>query len=108
MFGDLSNSKGIFVYVVTIDDYFPDTNITDFSNRNREYWGQRGSYKKGNVMISISTSQRQLRVSTGDVSMKYLTDEECSKINNVIISYFKDRKYFNGIIKGLEEMKKSL
>jgi hypothetical protein len=106
--GDLSNSKDIFVYVVTIDDYFPDANITDFSNRNREYWGQRGSFEKGNVMILISASQRQIRVSTSDVSMNYLTDEECSKINKVIIPYLKDGKYFNGIVKGLEEMEKSL
>ena len=104
---DLS-STGVFVYVVTIDDYFPDANITDFSNRNREYWGQRASFEKGNVMILISTSQRQIRVSTGDVSMKYLSDEECSKINKVIIPYFKEGKYFKGIQKGLDEMKKSL
>jgi uncharacterized protein len=105
---ELSKSKKIFVYIVTIDDYFPDKDITDFSNRNREYWGQRGSFEKGNVMIAVSTAQRQIRVSTSDISMEFLTDEECSKINKVIIPYFKEGKYFDGLVSGLSEMKKSL
>jgi hypothetical protein len=106
---DLITSKNIFVYIVTIDDYFPDTNIIDFSNRNREYWGQIGnSYEKGNVLITISTAHRQLRISTSDISMKFLSDERCSKINQIIIPYFKEGKYFNGVLKGLDEIKKSL
>jgi TPM domain len=106
--GALSNSKDIFVYIVTIDEYFPDANITDFSNRNREHWGQRGSYEKGNVVIVISTTQRQLRVSTSDVSMNFLTDEECAEVNKKIIPFFKEGKYFNGLISGLNEIEKSL
>jgi uncharacterized membrane protein YgcG len=106
--GDLSKSKSIFVYIVTIDDYFPDTDITDFSNRNREHWGQRGSFEKGNVMIAISKSLRQIRISTSDISMKFLTDEKCSDINKVIIPHFKEGKYFNGLVSGLNEIKKSL
>jgi hypothetical protein len=105
---ELSKSKKIFVYIVTIDDYFPDTDITDFSNRNREYWGQRGSLEKGNVMIAISSAKRQIRVSTSDISMEFLTDEECSRINKVIIPYFKEGKYFDGLVSGLSEMKKNL
>jgi uncharacterized membrane protein YgcG len=105
---ELSKSKNIFAYIVTIDDYFPDTDITDFSNRNREYWGQRGSFENGNVMIAISTAKRQIRVSTSDISMEVLTDEECSKINKAIIPYFKEGKYFDGLVSGLSEMKTKL
>ena len=105
---ELSKSKNIYVYIVTIDNYFPDSTITDFSNRNREYWGQRGSYEKGNVMISFNTSKKQMRVSTSDVSMKYLSDEKCSEINKSIRPYFKKEDYFNGILKGLSLLKESL
>jgi hypothetical protein len=105
---ELSKSKNIYVYIVTIDNYFPDSTITDFSNRNREYWGQRGSYEKGNVMISFNTSKRQMRVSTSDVSMKYLSDEKCSEINKSMRPYFKNEDYFNGILKGLSILKESL
>jgi hypothetical protein len=108
LLGDISKTKNIYVYIVTIDDYFPDKNISDFSNRNREFWGQTGSYEKGNVMISVSTSRRQIRVSTSDVSMNYLSDKECDRIIHTITPYFKEAKYFDGILKGLDEMKKSL
>jgi len=106
--GDLGKSKDIFVYIVTIDDYFPDTNITSFSNRNREWWGQRGSYDKGNVLIAVSTANREMRISTSDVSMKFLSDEKCTEINSVIISHFKDGKFFEGLVAGLNEIKKNL
>jgi hypothetical protein len=105
---ELSKSKNIYVYIVTIDNYFPDSTITDFSNRNREYWGQRGSYEKGNVMLSFNTSKKQMRVSTSDVSMKYLSDEKCTEINKSIRTYFKKEDYFNGILKGLSLLKESL
>ena len=52
-------------------------------------------------MIAISTAKRQIRVSTSDISMKFLMDEECSKINKVIIPYFKEGKYFDGLVSGL-------
>ena len=33
--------KSIYIFLVTTDDYFPDTTLTDFSNRNRESGGQK-------------------------------------------------------------------
>jgi len=104
----LSKTKNIYAYVVTIDDYFPDSDIIDFSNRNRESWGHGLSYEKGTVLITVSTAKRQLRISTDNTSMKYLTDDKCSKINKTIIPYFKTGDYFKGIVKGIEEIKKSL
>ncbi len=105
---ELSKTKNIYVYVVTIDDYFPDSDITDFSNRNREYWGHELSSEKGTILLSVSTTNRQMRISTGDTSMKYLTDEKCSEINKTMVPYFKTGDYFKGIVKGLEGIKKSL
>lgn len=105
---ELSKSKSIYVYIVTIDNYFPDSTITDFCNRNREYWGRRGSYEKGNVMISFNTYKGQMRVSTSDVSMKYLSDKKCSEINKSMEPYFKKEGYFNGILKGLSILKENL
>lgn len=105
---ELSKSKNIYVFIVTIDDYFPDSTITDFSNRNREHWGQRGSYEKGNVMISFNTSKRQVRVSTSDVSMKYLSDEKCLEVNQTMVPYFKKGDYLKGIQKALVKIKESV
>lgn len=108
LLGDMSKSKKIYVFVVTIDDYFPDGTITDFSNRNRERWGPISPYKNGTVMIAISKSQRQLRVSTSSISKKYLSDEECDQILGVIIPHFKEGSYARGTIEGLVAMRKRI
>ena len=57
--------------------------------------------EKGVVLIVFSQSKREIRVSTGDLSMTYLTDEECSEANTAMIPDFKNGKYFEGLIKGL-------
>lgn len=104
----LGTELNVYVYVVTIDNYFPDKNIEDFSNRNREYWGSGLNFEKGTVLISISVANRQFRISTSDTSMKYLTDDECSEINKLMIPYFKKDEYFKGVVEGLSQMKSRL
>jgi len=105
----VSRIRNVYMYVVTIDDYFPDNAIEDFSSRNRESWGGKGfGWENGTIMISMSVANRQLRISTGDESIKYLTDEECSGIVKIMIPYFKKGEYFNGVLKGLEEIGKRL
>jgi uncharacterized membrane protein YgcG len=104
----LGTAQNVYAYLVTIDDYFPDKNIEKFSNRNREYWGHGINFEKGAVLISISVAKRQLRISTGDTSIKYLTDDECSEINKIMIPYFKKDEYFKGVVDGLTQMKSKL
>jgi hypothetical protein len=101
---ELVESKSVYVYVVTIDDFFPDSNIEDFTNRNRDYWGHGENFERGTILICISTANRQIRISTGDTSMKYLTDTESSELNKIMIPYFKKGDYLKGLIKGLNEM----
>lgn len=104
----LGTEQNVYVYLVTIDDYFPDKNIEEFSNRNREYWGHGQNFEKGTILISISVAKRQFRISTGDRSMKYLTDDECSEINKIMVPYFKKNEHFKGLVEGLSQMKSRL
>jgi hypothetical protein len=93
--------KQVYVYFVTIDEFYPDSTITDFSNRYRDFWAPRTTPEHGVVLVVFSSSQRQVRISTGDISMTHLTDDECSEVNEVMISHFKKEKYFEGFVEGL-------
>ena len=104
----IRQDKKVHLYVVTVDDFYPDTTITDFANRYREFWAPRTNLEKGVVLVVFSTTQRQVRISTGDISMTYLTDEECSEVNKVMIPHFRNNKYFDGLINGLVAIKSRL
>jgi hypothetical protein len=93
--------KKVYLYIVTVDDFYPDSTIADFSNRYREFWVPRAIPEKGVVLIIFSTTQKQVRISTGDTSMTYLTDDECSEVNKTMIPHFRVGKYFDGLVDGL-------
>jgi hypothetical protein len=102
------NEKKVYVYIVTIDDYYPDSTITDFSNRYRDHWAPRRAPEKGVVLIVFSRINREIMISTDDVAMTYLTDDECSEVNKLMIPYFKVGKYFDGLAEGLLAIKSRL
>jgi hypothetical protein len=97
-----------YLYVVTVDDFYPDSTIIDFSNRYRDYWGPQAPPEKGVVLIVFTITQRQLRISTGEISMQYLTDDESSEVIKLMIPYLKDDKYFEGLVTGLLEIQSRL
>lgn len=109
MTSQITKEKKVYVYIVTIDDFYPDSTITDFSNRYRDFWAPGRTPEKGVVLAVFSTAQRQVRISTGDISMNYLTDAECSEVNKIMIPpHFKNGKYFDGFIDGLLAIKSRL
>jgi hypothetical protein len=104
----VNTEKDVYLYIVTIDDFYPDSTITDFSNRYREFWVPQTEPKKGVVLIVFSATQRQVRVSTGDASMSYLTDKECDDVIRVMTPYFKTEKYLEGLTNGVIAIKSKL
>lgn len=104
----IKQDKKAHLFVVTIDDYYPDSTITDFSNRYRDFWAPRINLEKGVVLVVFSTAQKQVRISTSETSMTYLTDEECSEVNKVMIPHFRNNKYFEGLVEGLKAIKSRL
>jgi hypothetical protein len=91
----------IYLYIVTVDDFYPDSTITDFSNRYRDHWAPRMVCEKGVVLIVFSKTQREIMISTGNISMTYLTDDECRAVNKAMTPYFRNGQYFQGLLKGL-------
>ena len=97
--------KNVYVHLVTVDDFYPYVSIEEFSKKNRTEWGSIYNFDKGSVLIVVSDTKRQIRIATSDAAMKYLTDEECTKLNSVIIPFFKQGDYFKGVLEGLVQMK---
>ncbi len=108
MTSEINRDKESYVYVVTIDNFYPDSSIIDFSNRYRDFWAPRVAPKKGTVLTVISIGQRKIRISTGDSSMTYLTDEECSEVIKIMVPYFKEGNHFEGLMNGLQAIKNRL
>jgi hypothetical protein len=104
----ISKQKDIYLYIVTIDDFYPDSTITDFSNRYREFWTPVTDPKKGVVLIVFSSTQREVRISTGDISMTYLTDKECDDVIKIMTPHFKAGKYLKGLTNGVLAIKSRL
>lgn len=104
----IKQEKKVHLYIVTIDSFYPDSTIERFSNRYREFWAPRLIQERGVILVIFSTSLKQLRISTGEISMKYLTDDECSEVNKVILSYFRNDNYFYGLVEGILSIKARL
>jgi len=104
----IKRDKSIYLYIVSIDNFYPDSTITDFANRYRDFWAPQTNPEKGVVLVVFSTTQRKIRISTGDISMTFLTDAECSEVNKVIIPHFKNNNYFDGMVDGLLAIKSRL
>lgn len=98
---EINKKNDVYLYIVTIDSFYPDSTIVDFSNRYREFWAPQETPQKGIILMIFSTTQRQVRISTGDVSMTYLTDIECDDVIRGMTPYFKKGKYLEGLTNGL-------
>ncbi len=101
----IGEEKNIYVHLVTVDDFYPYESIEEFSKKNRTEWGSIYNFDKGSVLIVVSDSKRKIRIATSDAARKYLTDEECTKLNSVIIPFLKQGDYFKGVLEGLTQMK---
>lgn len=104
----IKQEKKVYLYIVTINDFYPDSTITDFSNRYREFWAPLTTPGNGVVLVVFSATQREVRISTGDISMTYLTDAECTEVNKIMLSHFKNGNYFDGLANGLLAIKTRL
>ncbi|PHR74638.1 MAG: hypothetical protein COA67_00775 [Lutibacter sp.] len=90
------------VSIKSIKDY-DDFNkyAIDLSNN----WGVGQKNKDNGLTIVFSKNLRRIKISTGIVTEKILTDEICKKvIDQIIIPEFKNDNYYNGIEKGLSEL----
>ena len=100
----VSKEKKIYIHIITIDDYYPLNSIEDFAKKNRAIWGVNTNFKNGTILIAVSFTKRQVRISTSESAMNFLTDEECTETNDIMTPYFKQGKYFEGLIAGVKNI----
>ncbi|UAY50898.1 TPM domain-containing protein [Ferruginibacter albus] len=66
------------------------------------YWRVGEKTKNNGILIGISVKLRSIRISNGYGIEKKLSNSETKKIiDNVIIPYFKESNYFEGVRQGL-------
>jgi uncharacterized membrane protein YgcG len=94
---EISSKKGIYLFLITVDDYFPANSLEEFSSVKRETWGHGRNAQKGGVVIVLNFAKRQVRISTSETSMKYLTDTECTEIIDAMTPEFKKGNYYRGL-----------
>jgi len=105
---EIKKQKEVYIFVATIDDYFPNSDIAEFSNHYREIWGDSKHNKNGTIFIVINTARHEMRISTGDISMTYLTDDDCREVMTKMAPCFKTGNYLQGVMTGLNEIEKDI
>ena len=91
--------------IITVDSITPYSSIKDFSTDLSNHWGIGKKDTNNGLAIVFSQSLKEIRISTGTGTEKVLTNAFCKKvIDNVMIPEFKNKDYYKGIKKGIEEL----
>jgi len=93
------------IAIVTIDSIKPYESIKDFATDLSNEWGIGKQGKNNGLLLLVSKSMREIRISTGLGTEKILTDEICKEvIDLIIIPEFKNGDFYSGINKGITEL----
>lgn len=102
---ELRNKNRIEILILSIDELYPYNNIDEFSFKKMEGWKIGGVYEKSGLIVVFSKKLKIVRISTTEISKKYLSDENCEKIiRDILIPNFKNDNYYEGTIKTLLEI----
>ena len=104
---EIRNNNRLEILILSIDDLYPEENIDKFSFKKLSDWKIGKSFEKSGVIIVFSKKLRLLRISTTEISKKYLSDIDCDRIiSDIMIPNFKNDNYYDGIYKSLIEIKR--
>ena len=105
LISDWRDRTAVEIAVVTTTNYAPYNSITDYSIALGNEWGIGQKEVNNGILIVVSTTQREVRISTGLGMEQLLTDEMCQQIvNEKILPSFKNANYPEGIINGVKEI----
>ncbi len=105
---ELSDQKNVNLFIVTIDDYYPQGSIEEFAKKKRDDWSMGRNVEKGGVLMALSFNKKQVIISTSEEAMKHLTDKECRDVIKMITPEFNNGNYFKGVLNGLNGIKERL
>ncbi|CAL2087228.1 TPM_phosphatase domain-containing protein [Tenacibaculum sp. 190524A02b] len=93
------------IALVTVNNIESYTDIRKFSTDLGNYWGIGSAEKNNGILIVFCNPCKQIRIATGLDTQKVLTDDICSTIlNNNMIPYFKEGKFYEGFENGITEL----
>ena len=100
---DYENKKAIEICIITIDTTLTTKkNFDDFVLFTHNMWEVGKKVKENGIVIGISTTYRQIRISNGYGIENILTDSETKQIiDNDFIPLFKQGEYYGGTLNGL-------
>lgn len=102
----LLNQKKVGLLIITIDDFYPYTDINDYATIQGNNWHIGSKFEKGGIVLVISKSLRKVRISTSRISQQYLTDKESQEIiDNTLIPRFKTGEYYQAILEFINDVK---
>ena len=100
----------IEIAIITIPEIM--TTAENFDNlvvQISNYWRLGKKDKNNGILIGVSKGLRSIRISNGLGIEAILTDDQTKKIiENTIIPNFKVENYYQGTLKGIEEIIKNL
>lgn len=90
------------IVIVTMDSIKPYTNVKNIGTDLGNFWGIGSEDKNNGLIIVLSMNDREIGISSGTATEKVLTDDFLkSTLNKEIIPYFKEDKFYEGILNGL-------
>jgi uncharacterized protein len=102
--------KDVVLVVLSLDGSMANKTLFDeVALKTAKTWGIGDKNKNNGILIAFSKSLRKLRIQNGLGIEARLSDEETSAlINQVIIPEFKSGNYYQGIVKGIQEIELKL
>ncbi len=102
---EFQDKTSVEIAVVTTSTFAPYDSIGSYSVALGNEWGIGLKEINNGILLVVSVTQRQVRISTGLGMDQLLPDDMCYKIvyENILPS-FKQEKYSEGIISGVSEI----
>jgi hypothetical protein len=83
--------------------------MSNYANELFNEWGIGAKDKNNGVLLCFATKDRKIQITTGIGIESFLTNKECENIiNNDIVPFFKEGKYFEGISNGIDNIIKAI
>ena len=91
--------------IATIHSFKPYNNIADYSKDLFNEWKIGTKEKNNGVLIVLCKGRHEVRIETGLGVEKILTNKVCDHIiDPIMLSYFEEEKYYEGLKAGTEEI----
>ncbi|WGD33665.1 TPM domain-containing protein [Olleya sp. YS] len=103
---DYENTSTNQICVYVIDSIPNNQNALFYATKIGQTLGVGQAEKNNGLLLLISKMDRQVAFATGYGTEKILTDAVCyDLIENILIPYFKEDNYFEGVLRALDSIK---